>query len=116
MNLAQKKSLELMDEFFNNLSVDDFLADYLEVEDFEGVTVDEFIAYTKTVAVVSVWESCAAMVGFYHTNVMITPSTNKYSPDKSNKTIMIQVETYNSAHGSSSFDQSANDAIYMLAA
>ncbi|MDQ5770728.1 hypothetical protein [Thiothrix subterranea] len=57
MNLAHTKSLELMNEFFSNLSVDDFLADYLEVEDFEGVTVDEFIAYSKAVAVLPVAKS-----------------------------------------------------------
>lgn len=66
MNLAHKKSLELMNEFFSNLSVDDFLADYLEVEDFEGVTVDDFIAYSKAVAVLPVAKPVVAVADFYH--------------------------------------------------
>jgi uncharacterized protein YjaG (DUF416 family) len=116
MNLAQKKSLELMDEFFNNLSVDDFLADYLEVEDFDGVTVDQFIAYSKAVAVLPVSKPVVVMADFYHTVLTKSGITHACKIDLG-EIQTIKVTSYSGrSFADSSFSQSANDSLYNLAA
>ena len=41
MNEAHAKSLELMDDYFSKVTPEEFLRDYLEVETFEGPTIDD---------------------------------------------------------------------------
>lgn len=109
MNLAQKESLALMDEFLSNLSVDEFLADYLEIEDFEGVTVDEFNA-------LPILQPSMAISEFYHTTLARSVVTRA----SSSAALKVQAVDVAPLSGTSklggSFDQSANDSVYSLAA
>ena len=47
MNTTNSKSLELMRKHFKETSVEDFLSEYLEIEDFEGVVVDDILDLKK---------------------------------------------------------------------
>lgn len=48
MNEAHAKSLELMDDYFSKVTPDEFLRDYLEVETFEGPTIDDMFPEQPT--------------------------------------------------------------------
>ena len=47
MNEVHAKSLELMEDYFSKVTPEEFLKDYLEVETFEGPTIDEFLSMQR---------------------------------------------------------------------
>jgi hypothetical protein len=44
VNEIHKEQLELMDDYFRNVTPEEFIKDYLEIETFEGLTIDEFLS------------------------------------------------------------------------
>lgn len=44
MTSVYEKSLELMDDYFNSVSDEEFLEKYLSIEEFKGPLVKEFLS------------------------------------------------------------------------
>jgi hypothetical protein len=109
MNNVQETSLELMRNYLNNVSDDEFLADYLEAEDFGGITVGEFLNNSSTIASISIFGATFVL---------------KNSTDvRTDNTILRGMQSIKVAHCpetsiTNKFTQPANDSIfsYSLAA
>ncbi|MDQ5768493.1 hypothetical protein [Thiothrix subterranea] len=105
MNNVQETSLALMRNYLNNVSDDDFLADYLEAEDCGGITVDEFFNNTSSIASIS-----AFGVTFMLENM---PNNRLFESTLHGMGMQsIKITHSLAAPRDSTFAPSANDAVY----
>lgn len=91
MTSVYEKSLELMDDYFDSVSAEEFLNDYLAVEEFKGPLVKDFLSGYSFSG--HSYESCA-YVNFelFGVETLFNAEINKFTSltlcDKDNKCLI----------------------------